>query len=277
MIIPERTAALDGEPALVWPRPETRRSPRRKPQSRAASATALKVRQVLDAVGRSIPLETVELPDEFFPAHLTVALVDLVFRFGLGNGEQPPPIAARYCRRFGLAQVRTDLWALPRRGEQETLGTLLRRYRECGLDRMANEVFRSRCCFPGTTVPRAAYVVRIADELGRIGIYLLQDVHAGRTRHIDEALRPVPGVDEHFVRMLLMYTGDDARVVGDDHVRSFVARAIDRSTVSAAEAVDLVRQAAYELILSPRYLDYQIWRCDLERSLALQTEDGLAV
>ena len=29
--------------------------------------------------------------------------------------------------------------------------------------------------------------------------------------------------------------------------------------VSAAEAVELVRQAAHELILSPRYLDYQIW------------------
>ena len=275
MIIPERTAALDGEPALVRPRPETRRSPRRKPQSRAASATALKVRQVLDAVGRSIPLETVELPDEFFPAHLSVALVDLVFRFGLGGGEQPPPMAERYCRQFGLAQVRTD-WALPRTREQERLGTLVRRYDEFGLDRMANEVFRSRCCFPGTTVPRVAYVVRIANELGRIGIYLLQDVQVRRIRDIDEALRPLPGVDEHFVRMLLTYTGDDDRVVGGDHVRSFVARAID-STVSAAEAVDLVRQAAHELILSPRYLDYQIWRCDLERSLALQTEDGLAV
>ena len=261
MMIQERTVALDGEPALVRPHPGTRRSPRWKPESPAASAPALKVRQVLDAVGRSIPLEAVELPDEFFPAHLTVALVDLVFRFGLGNGDQPPPIAARYCRRFGLAQVRTDLWALPRRGEQETVGTLLRRYREFGVDGMANEVFRSRCCFPGTTVPRAAHVVRIADELGRIGIYLLQDVQVRRIRHIDEALRPLPGVDEHFVRMLLMYTGDDDRVVGDDHVQRFVARAIDRSTVSAPEAVGLVRQAAYELILSPRFLDHQIWRC----------------
>ena len=75
------------------------------------------------------------------------------------------------------------------------------------------------------------------------------------------ALRPLPGVDEHFVRMLLMYTGDDNRVVGDDHVRSFVERALDRNTVSAVESVRLVRQAAHELILSPRYLDHQIWRC----------------
>ena len=242
--------------------------PRWKPQSRAASATALKVRQVLDAVGRSIPLETVELPDEFFPAHLTVALVDLVFRFGLGDGEQPPPIAERYCRRFGLVQVRTDLWALPRRGEQETLGTLLRRYREVGLDGMANEVFRSRCCFPGTEVPRVAYVMRIADELGRIGIYLLQDVQVRRIRDIDEALRPLPGVDEHFVRMLLMYTGDDNRVVGDDHVRSFVERALDRNTVSAVEsaprAASRARADSLAQVSGPPNLE--VHRCSVGRA-----------
>ena len=183
-----------------------------------------------------------------------------MFRFGLGRGEQPPPIAERYCRRFGLARVRTNSLALPRRGEQETLETLVGRYDECGVDGMANEVFHNLCRFPGTEVSRAAYVVRIANELRGIGINLFQDVQMRRLRQIDEALRTLPGVDEHFVRMLLMYTGDDDRVVGDDHVRSFVARAIDRSTVSAAKAVGLVRRAAYELILSPRFLDHQIWR-----------------
>ena len=69
--------------------------------------------------------------------------------------------------------------------------------------------------------------------------------------------------------MLLMYTGDDDRVVGDDHVRSFVARAIRRK-VSAAEAVDLVRRSAYELVLSPRYVDCHIWRGVPKRPPATQ-------
>ena len=266
----------------------------------ATQHRALNVADVVRALCRSFSFSNTKLPEEFFPAHLSVALVDLVFRFGLGRGQQqPPPIAERYCRRFGLARVRTDSLALPRRGEQETLGTLVRRYHGCGVDGMANEVFRNLCRFPGTEVPRAAYVVRIANELRRIGINLLQDVQVRRLRQIDEALRSLSGVDEHFLRMLLMYTGADDRVVGDGHVRSFVARTINRHTVSAAEAVDLVRRSAYELALSPRYLDYHIWRgsqeapksvgskeptstverpnVDLERSLALQTEDGLSV
>ena len=60
--------------------------------------------------------------------------------------------------------------------------------------------------------------------------------------------------------MLLMYTGDEDFVLGDSHVRRFVASAIGRGAVSADEAEDLVRQGAYELILSPRLLDREIWR-----------------
>ena len=42
-------------------------------------------------------------------------------------------------------------------------------------------------------------------------------------------------------------------------MRGFVARALERETVSAARAELLVRRAAYELILSPRHVDYRIW------------------
>ena len=60
--------------------------------------------------------------------------------------------------------------------------------------------------------------------------------------------------------MLLMYTGGEDFVLGDAHVRRFVASAIGRRTVCAAQAEDLVRQSAYELILSPRFLDREIWQ-----------------
>ena len=232
----------------------------RRPVSSASSETELTVHQVVAAVRRSIPLETIVLPEEFFPAHLPVALVEAVFRFRLGSGQRPPPMAERYCRHFGIARARTGLWAMPRTDEQETLEELIAHYVELGVDTMANEVFHGRCCFPGTRTSRAACVLHVANELRRIGIDVLQDVQGRRTRRIDEALRTLPGVDEHFVRMLLTYSGDDDLVLGGDHVRGFVARAIDQSTVSAARAVNLVRQSAYQLILSPRFLDYKIWR-----------------
>ena len=102
----------------------------------------------MTAIARSIPLRNVELPDEFFPAHLSVALIDSVFR--------------------------------------------------------------------------------------------------SQGRHDDN--------------MLLMYTGSDDFVRGDGHIRKCVANAVGRKRVSRVRAEHLVRWGAYELTVSPRYLDYEIWR-----------------
>ena len=219
------------------------------------------VDQILDAVGRSIPLDNIELPEEFFPAHLSVALVDAVFRFRLGGGEQPALPAERYCRHFGVARRRADLWELPESDEQETLTDLMSHYDGIGVDGMADEVFQSRFCFPGTAIGRAKYVLDGARALRALGVDILHDVRARRPKEIAEALGRLPGADEEFVRRLLMYTGDDDFVRGDQPVRSFVARALGRKTISTAHAANLVRESAYELVLSPRYLDYQIWLC----------------
>ena len=222
--------------------------------------SSLEVRQVVDAVCRSVPLVRAKLTDEFFPAHLSVALIDAVFRSRLRHGERPAPIAERYCRHFGIARRRADRWEPPPIDEQETLGDTLRRYDELGVDGMAKEVFQSLHRFPGTKLTRAENVLRTAEVLRDIGIDVLQDVPARRPAEIGDALRPLPGIGECTVRMLLMYAGEEDFVLGDAHVRRFVASAIGQRAVSAAQAEELVRGAAYELILSPRFLDREIWQ-----------------
>ena len=245
-------------------RPETRRQPAYLPrttETRAVSGTdSLELRQMVDAVCRSLPLDAAELTDEFFPAHLPVALIDAVFRSRLRPGERPAPIAERYCHRFGIARRRADRWEPPPVDAQETLGELVRHYDDLGADRVASEVFRSRHRVRGARTTGAESVRDAAKALRGIGVDVLQDVPVRRPAEIRDALRPLPGIDEHTVRMLLMYTGDEDFVLGDVHLRRFVASAIGSRTVSATRAEDLVRQSAYELIVSPRLLDHEIWR-----------------
>ena len=245
-----------------------------EPESSEASGLALDIRNLLGAVSRSIPLDTIELSDEFFPAHLSVALIQAVFGSGLRYEEQPASFAERYCRHFGIARTRADRWKAPPVDEQETLEDLIRHYDELGVNGMASKVFHTRCRFPGTTIARAGYVLRVANGLRRIGVAVLQDVTARPLREIDDALRPLPGNNEDMVRLLLMYAGDDQFVWGDVHVRSFVARAIGRRTVSAVRAVKLVRRCAHELILAPRYLDYHVWRYGVSRAASPTPETG---
>ena len=247
----------------IKPRAEFRLQPaylRQESEARAVSETAsLEVRQMVDAVCRSIPLEESELAAEFFPAHLPVALIDAIFRSRLRPGEQPAPAAERYCRQLGITPRRADHWAPPPVEEQEPLGDLVRHYDELGAYAIASRVFQTCRRFPGTKITRAEAVVRAAQALRHIGIDVLQDVPSRRPAEIDMALRTSPGIDGQTVRMLLMYTGTEDFVLGDAPVRTFVASAIGRRTVSAPEAEALVRATAYELILSPRLLDHQIW------------------
>ena len=58
----------------------------------------------------------------------------------------------------------------------------------------------------------------------------------------------------------MSYAGGDDFVWGDATVRGFVALALGAETVSTARSEVLVRRAAYRLILSPRHVDYRIWR-----------------
>ena len=246
-----------------------------EPESSEVSDFALDIRSMIGAVSRSISLDTIELSDAFFPAHLSVALIEAVFGSGLRYEAQPESFAERYCRHFGIARTRADRWEFPPIDDQETLEDLIAHYDELGVNGMASKVFHTRRRVPGTRIARAGYVLRVANGLRRIGVAVLQDLTARPLREIDDALRSLPGNNEDMVRLLLMYASDDQFVWGDVHVRSFVARAIGRRTVSAARAVKLVRRCAHELILAPRYLDYHIWRCGVSRPAAPPPETGL--
>ena len=221
--------------------------------------------RLIDAIVRTIPLDNLDLPDEFFPAHLPVALIDAIAGSRVRPGESSVPISERYCRHFGIARIRGDRWSSPPAREQESLGNLVRRYDELGLDAITDDVFGIRRCRPGAGSPVAATVLRAAGVLRKMGIDVLQDMSAVPADEIQEALEALPGLGGHTARRVLMYAGSDDFVRGDVHVRRFVARALDRMSVSPADAEALVRDAAYELVVSPRLLDREIWRHGLSR------------
>ena len=215
------------------------------------------IRQVVGAVRRSISLAHVELPDEFYPAHLSVALIDAVFRPRLEEGTVT--LLERYCRRFGITRLRTKQWETPPLDGQEALGALVRHYEELGMEVMVRDVYRAsedaRPVLPGD----AQKVLDTARALRGIGVEVLQDVAGHVSDEIEYALRVRAGMSEPSVRRLLMYTAGENFVRGDLPVRRFMARALGVAVVSATRAEGLVRGAAHELILSPRFLDSRIW------------------
>ena len=222
------------------------------------SRKELAPRRVVEAVRSSISLTDVELPDQFFPAHLSVAVVDAVFRPDLRRRTET--IVNRYCARFAIPRSRAEQWVVPPPTAQETLSDLVRHYDELGVDAMTDQVFLSRACATGTKTPKAAIILGAARALRDLGVDDLQTVQHRHPGEIEDTLRPLSGIDTASIRLLLMYLGNKDFVRGDFYLRSFVARALGRKTVSSSRAESLVRKAAHELILSPRYLDHAIWQ-----------------
>ena len=192
------------------------------------------VQRVVRVVRHSIDLDSGELGDEFFPAHVSVALIDAVFTPQLRYYEQVVPIIERYCRRFGLRRLRADRSCLPPVEEQETLSNLIDHYRVLGLEGMQQVVVWARYRSPGTTVLKSENVRRTALALRSIGLATLQDAESTHPGEIKSVLRPLSGIGDRTIHMFLMYSGGDEFVKGDVHVCRFVANALGRRRVAPA-------------------------------------------
>ena len=229
--------------------------------------TADDVKRVARRVRCLIKLNETKLGDEFFPAHLSIALIDAIFT---ANREYALviPIVERYCQRFSLNRIRQDRTTLPPVGDQETLSDLVGHYETLGLDELQESVFRVRWpAHPSTKILRSENVRRAAVALRDIGIETLQDIQSKRPDEIKCALLPLRGIGDRTVHMFLMYVGHDDFVKGDVHVCRFVAEALDKPRVSAKEAELLVASTAQVLGVTPRLLDYGIWDFESKRRL----------
>ena len=214
--------------------------------------------QVAKLVRCRINLKDAKLHDAYYPAHLSVALIDAIFNPQLRYEKQVVPIIKRYCRYFGIPWTRAGE---DRRniGDQETLTDLIVHYTKYGVERMMNCVFQSRFCSPGTKIRKAKNVYLAALALQRIGIDNLQDAASTSPKAIKCALLPLKGIGERTIHMFLMYVGNDDFVKGDIHVCNFVTEALGKK-VPPKEAERFVRKAAQDFLsVTPRLLSYKIW------------------
>lgn len=209
-------------------------------------------RQLAEAVRLQRVNLSVELGDEFFPAHVTVALIDAVLTSQLDYETHVVPRVKGYCNRFGLQRVRADKNQFPPEKDQETLTNLIEHYGDADMTALLGK-FKQNGKLKTEIVRCAALALRDA------GIETLQGVVKSGPNSIKCALRPLFGIGDSIIHMFLMYTGREDFVKGDMHVCRFVESALCLSRIDPREAETLVKDAAAELGVAPRLLDYAIW------------------
>ena len=125
------------------------------------------------------------LPDEFFPAHLPVALIGAIFGvLPRCDGRPPAVFVQRFCNRFGLAPTRPNRWHPPPPEVQASLDDLIGHYETLGVDGMEDTVFRTRCGFPDPTGQRATAIrferrPRSGSMMTHPGVYCLRSNATG--------------------------------------------------------------------------------------------------
>ena len=221
------------------------------------------LQRLLGAIATANVLSAYSQPSELHPSHLPVALVHAVHDVPPRCEDEAAAYAERYAMSVVAERVREDRWTLPPPETQHTLEDLCARFESVGLDSMES-ILNSHSRFPGTDLSRVAYVAAAADALRSAGVSVLQDVHAVGPEHVASALASLPGDGRAVARRLLTYSAHDDWVLADEPVRMFVAMAIGVPKVSGSRAADLVREAAYELLVSPRDLDVRLWRAGVE-------------
>ena len=85
--------------------------------------TTSELELVMDAVFRSIALQELDLPDEFFPAHLSVALIDAISGRQNRNRELSMPPVAVATETSGNSTISSNVKVSPSR---ETWSDLIR-------------------------------------------------------------------------------------------------------------------------------------------------------
>ena len=223
------------------------------------------VTRVAHMVEVQIGFPYIQLGNEFFPEHLSVALIDAVFTPRLRYEEVVVPIVERYCKFSGIEKTRTNKDQLPPEHDQETLQDLVDHYSKYGVPYMADKVYKSRHCSPGTKILKAKNVRDVAFRLREIGVNVLQDMPHTSSEKIESTLKPIRGIGHATIRMFKMYSGSSDLVKGDVHICRFVAHALNTKKVSPKKAERLVENAASIIGLRPRQLDYVIWKFERDR------------
>jgi hypothetical protein len=221
--------------------------------------------RVAECCRRTLPLRGAKLSEEYYYGSLSLCVIDAVYSIGV-RYEGVRSVVKRYCDCYRLVHIRADRSTLPARGDQESLGDLLRRFEERGFERMSKEVFEnSQRTSTANGILKAEAVQRFAEVLKTHGIEHLQDIDQDvPSEAIEKAIRQIPGQKSGIsLGYFLMLAGTDNLVKPDRMVVRFLEAALGR-TVLVREAQDLLRGATAQLQaehpqLTPRLLDYKVW------------------
>jgi hypothetical protein len=209
-----------------------------------------------------IDLPNAKLSAGYYYTSLPLAVTDAVFSVGVKYNTVVNAVH-HLARRVGWNVYRLHGSPHLDRREQHTISELLAEYSTV-FD--PTEIFGNRSyANPAAAIPipKAILVQRMAEVLAANGIETFNDFIAyPNPQALDETLLSLPSMSSGVVVFYLrMLSGNDENIKPDRHIHSFIRIASGNSNLvlSNDEAINLMREAARYLAVTPRLLDHAVW------------------
>jgi hypothetical protein len=226
---------------------------------------------------RVLPLANASLSDDYRYQSLPLCVIDAVFSIAI-NYSTVRGVVARYCAYTGQQRVRPGV-ELPSYNDQESMSNFCNRPEQADVDDMASRVYGSRHrTSPRSGVLKSEAVLHFARCLQSHGIEYLQDVPSiADNQQFEVDIRGIKGQNSGVsLRYFWMLAGSVEFIKPDRMILRYLEGVLFRP-VKVGEALPLLQAACVHLAklypsLSPRLLDYEIWKHQQAVGKAQQSE-----
>lgn len=211
----------------------------------------------------NLDLKNATLGDEYYYSSLPLCVIDSVFSIGVIYTATRNTVI-RFCKYFGIEPIynreRQPLTA------QMSITEFIKKYDECGLELMTNEVYRNRQkTSPKNGILKSDAVLRFSQVLQQFGVEYLRDVEKiiGLSE-FEEKIKNIPGQKSGIsLRYFYMLAGSEDFVKPDRMMERFILSAINKR-LSIDETQIAITEAHKTLVpdypgLTLKTLDHAIW------------------
>lgn len=220
------------------------------------------VQSLYSACESIFALDKLKLSESYYYDSLPLCVIDAVFSMGV-RYTSTQNVVKNYCSYFSLREYNLSS---DERADQHNITQLIQNIKMAGVERSADWIFKNHQRTSSRSgILKAEAVLRFAEILKKYRIETRRDfAERGLPEQTEEEIKCIPGQRSGLaLHYFYMLAGDDNWAKPDRHVLRFIKMYIG-STVSAAEALNLLRELAAELKntypnITVRLLDYAIW------------------
>lgn len=225
------------------------------------------IQLIIENIRQKVNL-SINLPDEYYYAHLPCCIIDAVFSIGV-RYSSTRNVVIRYCEYLEIDRIRNNRNSeYPLREYQNSVDDLLNLYHTKGVDYITQKVFQNKQRTSSNNgILKTEAVKHFASVLKTYNINHFQDLDIIENNlRFSEDIKKIKGQSSGIsLKYFLMLSGNENLVKPDRMLKRFIAMSIKKNEIEISDddvqfaVQQIIEREVFSGVRSIRHLDYLIW------------------